>query len=256
MSLLVAFLVGIASLAVVGLIAMVWCSSHRQLPSAHYGGIGRIREIGELVALRIDCADVAWAADKNRWFGLGRSLLMTCDMVVEYRFDMRAAVISHTSGGIDILMPKCEVTVSHGDVKVVHMQHGTVMGLPVRRLDANDINRLLAEARENVNSKRDRREGNLTARAQDSARSMLFDYASLIAPAETLRIVFAEPLDKALSRHVTLGAVGQRTALFETTAAPQPSQSPERWRLRLSHKQGTERSSGRLLLPPTSSSHT
>ena len=90
--------------------------SHRQSPSAHYGGIGRIREIGKLVALRIDCADVAWATDKNRWFGLGRSHLMTCHMVLEYHFDMRAVVILHTAGGIDMLMPKCQVNVSHGDV--------------------------------------------------------------------------------------------------------------------------------------------
>lgn len=221
MALLVAFLAGIASLAVVGLIAFAWRNSHRHLPSTHYGGIGRIREIGELVALRIDCADVAWAADKNRWFGRGRSLLMTCDMVVEYRFDMREAVISHTSSGIDILMPKCQVTVSHGDVKVVHMQHGTVLGLPVRRLDADDINRLLAEARENVNSKRDRREDYLAARAQDSARSMLLGYAGLIAPAETIRIVFADPLEGELDRQRTQPSVGQRTPLLETSAARQ-----------------------------------
>ena len=143
---------------------------------------------------------------------------MTCDMVVEYRFDMREAVISHTSGGIDILMPECQVTVSHGDVKVVHMQHGTVMGLPVRRLDANDINRLLAEARENVNSKRDRREDYLAARAQDSARSMLLGYAGLIAPAETIRIVFA---DGKQSRHVAPPAVGQRTGLLEAASTQQ-----------------------------------
>jgi hypothetical protein len=221
MALLVAFMAGIASLAVVGLIVLAWQRSHRRSPSTHYGGIGRIREIGELVALRIDCADVAWAADKDRWFGRGRSLLMTCDMVVEYRFDMREAVISHTSGGIDSLMPECQVTVSHGDVKVVHMQHGTVMGLPVRRLDANDITRLLAEARENVNSKRDRREDYLAARAQDSARSMLLGYAGLIAPTETIRIVFAEPLDGNQSRHVAPPAVGQRTGLLEAASTQQ-----------------------------------
>ncbi len=221
MALLAAFLAGIASLAVAGLIVFAWRNSHHHSPSTHYGGIGRIREIGELVALRIDCADVAWAADKVRWFGRGRSLLMTCDMVVEYRFDMREAVISHTSGGIDILMPECQVTVSHGDVKVVHMQHGTVMGLPVRRLDANDINRLLAEARENVNSKRDRREDYLAARAQDSARSMLLGYASLIAPAETIRIVFADPLDSNLPRHVAPPASGQRTGLLEAASTQQ-----------------------------------
>lgn len=221
MALLVAFLAGIASLAVVGLIVLAWQRSHRHAPSTHYGGIGRIREIGELVALRIDCADVAWAADKDRWFGRGRSLLMACDMVVEYRFDMREAVISRTSGGIDILMPECQVTVSHGDVNVVHMQHGTVMGLPVRRLAANDINRLLAEARENVNSKRDQREDYLAARAQDSARSMLLGYAGLIAPTETIRIVFAEPLDGNQSRYGAPPAIGQRPGLLEAASTQQ-----------------------------------
>jgi hypothetical protein len=101
------------------------------------------------------------------------------------------------------------------------MQHGTVLGLPVRRLDADDINRLLAEARENVNSKRDRREDYLVARAQDSARSMLLGYAGLIAPAESIRIVFADPLEGELAQQSTQPSAGQRTALLETSASQQ-----------------------------------
>jgi hypothetical protein len=50
---------------------------------------------------------------------------------------------------------------------------------------------------------------------------MLLGYAGLIAPAETIRIVFADPLEGELARQRTQPSVGQRTPLLETFAARQ-----------------------------------
>jgi hypothetical protein len=161
-----------------------------RLTSSHYGGIGRIREIGELVALRVDCSEVAWASDPNGLLGRGRSLLARCDMVIEHRFNLRGMVIRTTGDGIELRLPAATVAVSHGAIELVHMQHGTVLGVPCRRIGAADINRLLAEARENANSRRQGMADDLAARAQDSARNLLLSYASIFAPAEKVRIIF------------------------------------------------------------------
>jgi hypothetical protein len=50
---------------------------------------------------------------------------------------------------------------------------------------------------------------------------MLLGYAGLIAPTETIHIVFAEPLDSNQSRHVASPAVGQRPGLLEAASTPQ-----------------------------------
>lgn len=162
----------------------------RGLTSSHYGGIGRIREIGELVALRVDCSEVAWAAEPDGVIGRGKSLLAKCDLVIEHRFNLRDMVIRPTVDGVELLVPKATVTINHGDVRVVHMQHGTVLGVPCRRLGVDDINRLLTEARENVNATRQCRDNYLESRAQDSARTLLLSYAAIFAPDEKVRIVF------------------------------------------------------------------
>jgi len=162
----------------------------RSLSSSHYGGIGRIREIGELVALRVDCSEVAWASEPDGVIGRGKSLLAKCDLVIEHRFNLRDMVIRPAVDGIELLVPEATVTINHGAVQVVHMQHGTVLGVPCRRLGVGDINRLLAEARENVNAKRQGRDSYLDSRAQDSARTLLLSYAAIFAPDEKVQIIF------------------------------------------------------------------
>jgi hypothetical protein len=164
----------------------------RGLSSAHYGGIGRIREIGELVALRVDCSEVAWASEPDGLIGRGKSLLAKCDLVIEHRFNLRDMVIRPSADGIELLVPEAIVTINHGDVQVVHMQHGTILGVPCRRLGVHDINQLLSEARENVNAHRKSGDDYLLTRAQDSARTLLLSYAALFAPAEKVRIVFED----------------------------------------------------------------
>ena len=166
--------VAILTVAAIGVACFfVGKSLGRGLTSAHYGGIGRIREIGELVALRVDCSEVAWASEPDGLVGRGRSLLAKCDLVIEHRFNLRDMVIHPTGDGIELLVPAAAVTISHGDVKVVHMQHGTILGVPCRGLGVHDINRLLSEARENMNARRHGGDDYLAARAQDSARTLL-----------------------------------------------------------------------------------
>ena len=50
---------------------------------------------------------------------------------------------------------------------------------------------------------------------------MLLGYAGLIAPTETIRIVFTEPLDGNQSRHVAPPAFGQRTGLLKAASSQQ-----------------------------------
>lgn len=158
--------------------------------TTHYGGIGKIRELGELVVLRVECGEHDWAYDRDAWYGRGRSLLVKCDLSVEYRFNLHDVVIRHAGDAIDLVMPPPTITVAHGDVQVVHMQHGTILGVPCRRLGVHDINRLLAEARANIDARRERGDDYLAARARDQARSILLAYAALAAPAEKIRVLF------------------------------------------------------------------
>ena len=220
--------VAILTVAAIGVACFfVGKSLGRGLTSAHYGGIGRIREIGELVALRVDCSEVAWASEPDGLVGRGRSLLAKCDLVIEHRFNLRDMVIHPTGDGIELLVPAAAVTISHGDVKVVHMQHGTILGVPCRGLGVHDINRLLSEARENMNARRHGGDDYLAARAQDSARTLLLSYASLFAPSEKVRIVFAESpaalvpsllAAPANPLPLQLGAVGMHHSMASHTA--------------------------------------
>jgi len=190
-----ALLIVVAVLAVAGIgvaCFFVGRKLSRGLSSTLYGGIGQIREIGELVALRVDCSEVAWASEPDGLIGRGKSLLAKCDLVIEHRFNLRDMVMRPSVDGIELLVPEAIVTINHRDVQVVHMQHGTILGVPCRRLAVRDINQLLSEARENVNAQRQSGDDYLLARAQDSARTLLLSYASLFAPAEKVRVVFAD----------------------------------------------------------------
>lgn len=183
-------LVCVAAFTIVAAIFYVGTKLGRALSTSHCGGIGMIREIGELVALRVDCSDVGWATDKGSLLGRGRSLLAKCDMVLEYRFNLRNVLIRQTVFGIEVVLPQAEVTVSHGAVNVVHMQHGTLLGIPLRRLRVFDINRLLDEARRNITAKAHRSDDYLATRAQECARAIIGEYISRFAPTDRIRIMF------------------------------------------------------------------
>jgi hypothetical protein len=162
----------------------------RSITTSQYASLGRIREIGELVALRIDCSEIGWSTHRSSLWTRGKSLLAKCDMILEYRFNLRNVVIRPTSRGVDLIMPEPDVTVTHGDVDVVHMQHGAVLGLPLFRLNVHDINSLLKEARSAITAKAKLGGPSLNERAEHYARLILTSYISPLAPAEKIRIMF------------------------------------------------------------------
>lgn len=169
----------------------------RGMTSTRLGGIGRIQEIGEYVALRTECRDVGRARDKDSWFGRGRLVLITCEMIVEHRFNLRELVIRPTVDSLDLIVPEATITVSHGDVTVEHLQSGTFFGIPVRRPGPEDLTRLLTEARTNMDANQERRNDYLTGRARDSVRVFLLGLAAHLAPGTHVRIVFDGPSGQA-----------------------------------------------------------
>lgn len=197
----------------------LWCSDRRTPPSTHYGGIGRIREMGEIVAMRLDCTDSGWAREASRWFGRGRCLLINSEIVVEYRYDIRSAVIRRDGDGVEVRLPPCEVTVNHGAIDVVFMQHGTVFGVPLRRLDEADISRLIADARTNVASKRGRADDELLQRARERVRTLLLDYARVIAPSDSVSVTFTDEIPESDSPSLLRRSGGTPAALAGAPAS-------------------------------------
>lgn len=180
----------ISALMLVGACCLCFTKRHTRT-STHYGGIGRIREMGEIVAMRLDCTDSGWAREPSGWLGRGRCLLINSEIVIEYRFDVRRAIITRDDTGVEVRLPPCEVTIHHGTIDVVFMQHGTILGMPLCRLDEGDISRLIAEARTNVTSKRQHADDALLVRARESVRTLLLDYARVIALMESVSVSFS-----------------------------------------------------------------
>lgn len=168
---------------------------HGGLISDHLAGIGRIREIGEYVALRTECRNIGRGLERDHWFCRGRLLLATCEMIIEHRFDLRAMQIRRRPGGVDLVLSGPTMLVSHGEVRVEHMQAGTVLGLPILWIRAGHINRLLARARANMTANQTRADDYLSARARDSVRSFLMSLAAELAPGLSVRVLFADGRD-------------------------------------------------------------
>lgn len=192
-----AVLVSLSALAAIALMSCVLLlvalrRSDRATRATHLAGIGAFHDVGEIVALRVETTGVGRAREASRWYSRGRNVVITCDMVMEYRFDMRRALVTRRRGGIEVRMPPCDVTVSHGNIEVELIQAATVIGLPVRGVDEAGLSRMIAEARENVGARHRSRCGSLLARACENARRLLADYAGVVAPAEEVRIVFSD----------------------------------------------------------------
>ena len=170
----------------------VWFTTRRPMSSSHFGGVGQIRTMGEVVVMSSRCPSVGRAVDGSGRFGRPRSILVACELVVEYRFDLRKAVITRGVLGTDVLLPPCTMTVTHASVDVVHMQSGTFLGVPIHPLREADLTRLIAEARTNATARQASGNDYLLGQAQGVIRELLSDYARLFAPHEKVRIVFAE----------------------------------------------------------------
>lgn len=136
--------------------------------------LGAMREMGELVTVKMRVQNVAANPSKRTWLGFeSQSLLVICEFDVEHRVDLRRLKMRQTDAGMQILVPAGKVETSMKDFKIFHMQGNRFLGLPVNGLDKNNLNRLIREARDEAMRPFVTGAGDLMTEGEESLRKTL-----------------------------------------------------------------------------------
>lgn len=142
----------IVSLVLILLIArvLVTMKGFRRPYMESVGVIDRLKEIGELVALSAFYKDITVAKDEDGKLTAGKKMALISEFDLEYRYDLRSAVIADQQGVLHIRMPECTTKVNTGNIMIYDEQKGRLLGLPVSGFSTGDRNRLVKQARDNA----------------------------------------------------------------------------------------------------------